>query len=104
MIIVDGNGNFALVPGTLKPIESTNPVYNARIALALPVGSWLYAPKSGHQLAIYDTIKATPANQDAYQKSLELYLKPYGPEVLARITGRGMEQLQELITKETISG
>ena len=104
MTIIDENGRFKLLPGTLKTVEGDNPAYRARIALALSKGSWMFAPAEGHNLDQYARAKATDQNKLAFQKEAELYLRPYGPEVVARLSSRGTLILEETVTKESISG
>lgn len=103
MPVVDENGLFLTKPGTLNVIELDNPVYRARIAIALPINRWLYAPASGHTLDQYKNVKASAVNQDLFEKSLRLYLSPYGPDVVGRFTSRGNSQLQIVVTKETLN-
>ena len=103
MTIIDENGFFKVDPGTLKTIESNHPAYKARIALALPRGDWLYAPTKGHDLKPYQNAKASKPKIEEFQKSVKLYLAPYGPDVVSRFTARGSLSLQVLITKETIN-
>lgn len=98
------NGNYMLQPGTQTLVLGDNPVYRARIAMALPVNSWPYAPTSGHQLAQYSQVHQSQANIDSYEKSLKLYLAPYGPKATSEIIKRGIVELQFDLTKETING
>jgi len=104
MIIIDENGEFSLEVGTLNPITSDHPVFKARIALGLPLGEWLYAPTNGHQLEQYRRAHASDAKKEEFLKNVKLYLKPYGPEVIARYTARGALSLNLKITKETLNG
>jgi hypothetical protein len=102
--IVDDKGNYALSEGTLLPLTSDNPVYKARIALALPVGKWLYAPAVGHTLDVYRTRKASSATVEEFQKTLKFYLQPYGPVVTNTFVTRGTLKQSINITKETLNG
>lgn len=104
MTIVDENGKFKVLEGTLKTVENIHPVYKARIALALPKGAWLHAPDSGHELSIYAQSKATPEKVEEFQKSAKLYLTPYGPQVTNVFVNRGLLSLQINITRETLGG
>lgn len=90
MIIVDEEGNYALDPGTLRPLTSNHPVYKARIALGLPIGEWLFAPTTGHDLNNYQRAQASNKKTLEFQKSVALYLKDFGPEVVNVFTARGV--------------
>lgn len=102
MTIVDENGNFKVLDGTLKPVDSVHPVHKARVAVALPKGSWLHAPDQGHDLTGYAKQRATPEKVEEFQKLLKLYLTPYGPEVTHLFIRRGQLSLQINITRETL--
>lgn len=104
MSVIDEHGNFKVESHSLKTIEEAHPVWKARIAIALPKGEWLYAPTKGHDLAIYQTQKETPAKVEEFQKNVRLYLAPYGPDITSRFISRGRLSLQVLITKETLNG
>ena len=104
MSIVDENGQFAVLPGTLKTIESNHPIYKARIAIALDQGAWLYAPTKGHTLNTYKLKKASPETVESFQKEAKLYLAPYGPIVVQQMISRGTVGVKFLITKETLNG
>lgn len=103
MMIIDSNGNYALVEGTQKPQTSEHPVYQARIEVALPVGVWPFAPTSGHNLARFARVANTPAKQDEFQKELTLYLKKYGPTVANLFTGRYAVELDLTIPEEALN-
>ena len=100
MMIIDENGTIELLDGTLKPIESVDPVYKARNALGLPLGEWLYAPDTGHNLNAYKTVKATPAKMEEFTKAVRLYLAPYGDQIVSRYLNRGQISLSLDITKD----
>lgn len=100
MMIIDESGAIELLAGTLKPVESKDPVYKARNALDLPLGEWLYAPKAGHNLNAYKSVKATPAKMEEFTKAVKLYLAPYGDEVTSRYLTRGQISLSLDITKD----
>jgi hypothetical protein len=104
MSVIDENGLFKVEPGTLKTVDEAHPVWKARIALALPKGQWLFAPTKGHDLVTYQTVKESATKVEEFQKSVRLYLAPYGPEVVSRFTARGSLTLQLKITKETLNG
>lgn len=104
MPVVDSDGNFEVDSGTLSPILDNNPAYKARIAVGLPIGSWLHAPASGHDLDTYKKQKATESKIIEFQKALVLYLQPYGPQIADRFAARGTIGLRVRVTKETISG
>lgn len=104
MRVIDEQGKFKVEDGTLKGVDSPHPVWKARIALALPQGEWLHAPLKGHNLNVYKQAKASKEKVEEFQKSVNLYLTPYGPEVLSRFIARGSLSLQVMITKETLNG
>jgi hypothetical protein len=60
--IIDENGLIEVIPGTVQAIKGDNPAYRARIALALPLGAWLYAMEEGHTLNQYSNVKASQSN------------------------------------------
>ena len=102
--IIDQSGLIKVVDNTIKPIKGDNPAYRARIALALPLGGWLFAPTAGHSLNQFKTVKASPSNVENFQKAARLYLDPYGPQVVSRYLARGVEALTVDVSKETIYG
>lgn len=102
--VIDPNGFVEVIPGTVKPIKGDNPAYRARIALALPVNTWLYAPGSGHNLKQFDIAKASDSNKENFIKSVKLYLAPYGPSVISRYIARGLAGITTEVTKQTIYG
>jgi hypothetical protein len=104
MPIIDEKGEFTLQPGTLLPKEDDNPAFRARIALALPLNSWLYAPANGHTLDDFKRARATPENVIAFEKEAKLYLSAYGPAVSSRFISRGQTQIGFVVTKETLFG
>lgn len=102
--IIDSDGIIEMVPGTLQPVAADNPAYRARIAMALPINSWLYALTSGHQLKQFEDVKASQSNFQNYKKAVILYLKPYGPSVTDTFLARGVEGLTIQVNQETIYG
>lgn len=100
MPIIDENGQIKVEAGTLQVIQSEHPVYKARNAIALPQGSWLYAPESGHDLDQYKQKKGSLSNAEEFQKSALLYLKPYGAEVAGRLIKRGEASFNIEISRE----
>lgn len=101
MPIIDGSGNYVTTNGSLSPKQSTHPAFKARVAIALPLGEWLYAPTSGHSLKPYLKQKATPDKVQEFQKSARLYLKPYGPTVTDVFIGRGALEIDFTIPDVT---
>lgn len=88
-MIIDVNGQYAYTAGTMKAQTSSHPVYQARIDLALPQGTWLFAPPTaGHTLQRFAKAGNTQAKQDEFQKELSLYLAKYGSAVVNTFTGR----------------
>jgi hypothetical protein len=104
MIVIDQNGRYAYVAGTKVPQTSDHPVYKARVALALPQGSWLYSPTSGHQLARFARVKETQAKIDEFQKELVHYLSKYPAVAKDRLVARGSVTLSLEIKQEVLNG
>jgi hypothetical protein len=104
MIIVDENGNYKLVDGSLKPVTSEHPVHKARIALGLPIGEWLFAPTVGHDLKQYKNVKASESMKSEFQKSVALYLKDFGPDVVSVFTDRGVLTEKLEIREDALNG
>jgi len=102
--IIDPNGLIEVTPGTIKAIKGDNPAYRARIAIALPLNTWLYALGSGHQLNQFKNVKASQSNLQNFQKVATLYLKPYGAVVTDTYLARGVEGLTLQVDQETIYG
>jgi hypothetical protein len=102
--IIDEQGNYRTVGGSLYPTTSTHPVYKARVSLALPQNTWLYAPTSGHNFDAYKNAKATPEKILEFEKNVKLYLKPYGPSVTSIFTGRGKLEIDFTIPQIPSTG
>jgi len=92
MLIIDQNGFYAYKPGTKTLSSSNNPAYRARVEVGLGVGTWLYAPARGHNLARFNRARQTLANVEEYRKELIQYLSAYSPE-----------QVQEAISREDVT-
>lgn len=102
--IIDQDGVIEVVPGTIQAITGDNPAYRARIALALGQGTWLYALSQGHQLNLYNNVKASQSNFQNWQKAVIQYLKPYGAIATDVFLARGVEALTTQVNQETIYG
>lgn len=89
MLVIDQEGEYAYVPGTKTLKTSSHPVYQARIEIALPKGSWLYAPSSGHNLARFQRSKQSQQTIDEFRKELSHYLARYSPDVKSQLVDRG---------------
>lgn len=89
MLIVDSNGDYAVVAGSRTLDTSEHPVYQARIEVALMIDSWLYAPAEAQDLARFKAARETPAAVDEFKKELLFGLKKYSPEVVSQFADRG---------------
>jgi hypothetical protein len=89
MNYIDGNGDYAFIPGTRRLDSSDHPVYRARNEVALGQGEWIHAPERGHQLARFKTVKQSQSKVEEFRKELALYLSKYGPKVTDALVTRG---------------
>jgi hypothetical protein len=103
MIVIDANGEYAFEDGTRTLRTSDHPVHQARVELALPKGSWLYASDSGHELARFKNVKQSSAQIEEFQKELRFYLKKYHPEVTRILADRNAVTLNMEIKQDALT-
>jgi len=103
MPIIDENGNYAYVGSTKVLQTSDHPVYQARIELALTLGSWIGAPNAGSNLGRFKNVRASAHEIDEFEKELAFYLQNYNPTLVDEIVSRGAVQVDLSITEDALS-